>query len=392
MTKTRVLLFTLTVFVLAFFGYFLILYARGYHFNFKTLKFLPKGILVVKTDPSGAQIFIDKELRGASDSNFSLSPGNYDADIKKAGYLDWSKRLTIEKETVTEINASLYKQAPAFSPVTTDGALSPTASPDFTKIAFAQKEGLWLIENIFFPIGFPRDPKKITDGDLTDATWEFSPNSHDILITSSTGVFLIDGSTFTPQGQRINIASSKEATLASWQKEIHDREATKMGSLPEEMVDILTRKASALLFSPDETKVIYTASASASLAENLIKPFPGASTQSQDRNIKVDHTYIYDIKEDRNFLIDNGSGPLLIGASFLPGVNRRLFWLPDSGNLVLGERDKITVLDYDGTNRQVIFSGGYLAPYVFPYGKKLLILTNLGADSQPPNLYSITIK
>ena len=392
MAKIRVVLFFLGIAVVAFFGYFAILFARGYRLNLKTLKFLPKGILVVKTDPSGAQILIDKELRGASNSNFSLSPGNYDVDIKKEGYSGWSKRLTIEKEAVTEITASLFKQAPAFSPITAGGAFTPVASFDFAKIVFAKSEGLWLIENIFLPIGFSRDPKKITDGDLNGASWEFSPNGHDILITSPTGIFLIDSTVFTPQGQRTNIASKKETVLASWQKEAADKLAAKMGSLPDEVFDLLKRKANAILFSPDETKVVYTASASATLSENLIKPFPGASTQKQNRAITIDHTYVYDIKEDRNFLIDSASEPPLIGATYQAGLNRRLFWLPNSNNLVLGEPDKITVMDYDGTNRQVVFSGGYQAPFVFPFGEKLLILTNLGADSQTPNLYSISIK
>ena len=73
MTRVRVLLFFLGILVVGFLGYLAVTYAKGYRLDFKTLKFVSKGILVVKTDPTGAQVFVD-DLIGASDSN-SLSPG-----------------------------------------------------------------------------------------------------------------------------------------------------------------------------------------------------------------------------------------------------------------------------------------------------------------------------
>ena len=67
MTKVRVLLFFLGIIVVGILGYLLISYAKGYRMDFKTLKIVSKGILVVKTDPTGAQVFVDKDLIGASD-------------------------------------------------------------------------------------------------------------------------------------------------------------------------------------------------------------------------------------------------------------------------------------------------------------------------------------
>ena len=84
MTRVRVLLFFLGILVVGLLGYIAITFAKGYRLDFKTLKMISKGILVVKTDPTGAQVFVDKDLIGASDSNFTLSPGTYDVEIKKA--------------------------------------------------------------------------------------------------------------------------------------------------------------------------------------------------------------------------------------------------------------------------------------------------------------------
>jgi len=383
-TKIRVLLFFLGIVVVGLLGYIAVLYARGFRFDVTTLKLQSKGILVVKTNPTGAQVFVNKDLIGASDSNFSLSPATYDVEIRKNGFINWYKRLTIEKETVTEVKADLFKSTPSFAPITKDGATRPVSSDNFSQIAYAGKDGLWILENINFPIGFAKDPRKITDGNLNGATWQFSPDGKELLLKTSGGSFLLEAGKFTPQSQRINISSKENAALETWKKEKETKILTQTRNLPSELQDLLQRKANLIVFSPDETKILYTASASGTLQSNLIKPIPGASTQKEDRDIKIDHTYVYDIKEDRNFLID-------------PSDNwdkRKLFWLPNSGNLVLAEEGKITIMDYDGTNRQVVFSGGYTPPYVFPYlnGEKLLILTNLGADSQTPNLYSISIK
>ena len=384
MTKIRVLLFFLGIVVVGLLVYIAVLYARGFRFDIATLKLQSKGILVVKTDPTGAQVFVNKDLIGASDSNFSLSPETYDVEIRKNGFINWYKRLTIEKETVTEVKADLFKSAPSFAPITQDGVTQPVSSDNFSQIAYTNNQGLWILENINFPIGFAKDPRKITDGDLTGAVWQFSPSGREILLDTSGGSFILDTGKLTPQTQRVNISSKKNTILETWTKEKEVKIQAQTRNLPPELQDLLQRKVRQIIFSPDETKILYTASASGTLSPDLIKPIPGASTQDEDRNIKIDHTYVYDIKEDRNFLID-------------PTDNwdkRKLFWLPNSGNLVLAEEGKITIMDYDGTNRQVVFSGGYSPPYVFPYlnGEKLLILTNLGADSQTPNLYSISIK
>lgn len=389
MTKIRVLLLLTTLIVVGTLGYFTILLARGYRFNPKTIKFNPNGILVIKSEPSGAQIFINGNLKGATDTNLSLAPGIYDVNLKKEGFLPWSKRLTIEKEIVTETNVSLFKSIPALSPVTFWGAFSPVASSDLSRIAFAvlpsaqvekDKIGLWVLETGSLPFGFSRDPKRITDGDLSEATWQFSPSSREILLQTPTGVFLLDTASFTPQSQRVNLASQKATILASWERERLNKLEAQIKNLPPQLQDILKRKTESFVFSFDETKVLYTASASADLAENLIPPLPGSSTQKQNRNIKVDHTYVYDIKEDRNFLISDQPLPKPV-------------WLFNSRNLLLAQDNQIVVMDYDGTNRQVVYSGNYIAPHAYPYinAGKLLILTNLGSATAP-NLYSLNLK
>lgn len=399
MTKLRIFLFIVTIAVVGALGTLIALYARGYRFSPDKLKFNPNGLLVTKSVPDGAQLFLNGELKTATNATVPLSPGTYDVSIRKEGFLEWNKRLVVEKEVVTEITAHLFKSVPSLSAITLTGIENPIPSFDITKIAYIvsshptdstsadENAGLWIIETVNLPIGFSRQPRKITDGNLSNATFIWSPNARQILLDTEMGSYLLDTSKFTSQAQRVNISATRDEILQQWKDEKQTKLETQLRKLPEELSKILTRKTQAIYFSPDEEMIVYTASGSANIAENLIKQLPGASTQKQERDIKDGQTYVYDIKEDRNFLVYDQK---MISDEGMVALR----WFPTSRHLVLAEEDKITILDYDGTNRKEVYSGSYLAPHAFPTLSidRLLILTNLGANSAPPNLYSLSLK
>lgn len=402
MSRSRLYIFLLTIVVVVVFGTLFSLYARGYRLNPKNYKLDPNGLLVLKSQPDSAQIYLNGGLKTATDATIPLSPGIYDVTIRKEGFLEWKKRLTIQKEIVTEATANLFKTAPSLTAVTFESVENPTPSHDFTKIAYivpgttsnSETSGLWVIENLNLPLGFAREPKRITDGNLTGANFVWGNDDRQILLTTGSGTYLLDATIFTPQAQRTNVAGQVQDHLLDWEALAEKQRNTQINKAPDEMQDILIRKTSALVFSPDEDMILYVASGEAKLESNLISQLPGVSTQKEDRNIKSGQTYVYDIKEDRNFLVDENSEDLQIEGGFSDGYKRRLMWYPSSRNLVLAEDEKVIIMDYDGTNRQTVFSGGYNAPNAFPTLSldRLLILTNFGATSTPANLYSLTIK
>jgi len=376
----RVLVLITTFLVVGIVGYFVSLVARGYQFDIDSLTFLENGILVTKSDPDGASIYINGELRGATNTNLKLSPNTYYVEIKKNGHQAWQKELTIKKEEVTQVTAHLFKTIPSFSPVTFDGAENPVVSSDFSKIAYTNKDGLWVMTVSTLPIGFPNEPKKILDIVPVGATYKFSPNSRELILETKLAVYLLNSNEFTAASELLNIITQKEAILKSWGVEKNKKEISELQLVPKELAEILQKNTSQFTFSPDETMVMYAASSEAKLKENLISELPGSSTQKQERDIKLGKTYIYDIKEDRNFMVnDNG---------------RSLYWLPTSRHLILPDVGKIIVMDYDGTNRQTVFTGNYIAPHAYPFvnASKILILTSLGSDPTLPNLYSLSIK
>ncbi len=400
MTKVRVIFFVITLILVGGLGIFATFYARGYKFDLKTLAFLPNGILVLKSEPDGASVFINGELKAATNANLPLSPGTYDIEVKKDGYFSWYKRLAIEKEIVTQANVSLFKTVPSLSPVTSFGAVNPVMSEDGSKIVFSvlpaknltdDKVGLWALDTYSLPLGFGSGPKRITDGDMTNATYTFSPDGRQLLLKVSNGIFLIDTGSFTAQNQRVNIASQTDEIIAGWKTQKDNINRSLIQNLPPELSDVLFRKSSAFIFSPDDNMILYSASSSATLPDNLIKPLPGASTQTQERGIVPGHTYVYDVKEDRNFLITDQ--PVTINNVDDPKIPA-LRWMSSSRHLLLAGPTQIVIVDYDGTNRQTVYSGSYTMPSAFPFSNtsKLLILTNLGAPSGSPNLYTLTVK
>lgn len=404
MAKLRLLLLFLTIFVVGTLGTLTFLFAKGYRFDSDKGTVGPSGLLVIKSNPDGAQVFINGELKGATNTTMSLAPGIYDVKVSKESYTKWSKRLEIQKEIVTEATAHLFKTTLSLTSITGDGVKNPSISPDLSKIAYiitdsttnTEKSGLWILENINLPLGFSRDPKRVTDGDLTNATWIWSPTSREILLETLGGSYLLDTSKFTQQRQLVNITSTKNEILNKWQTEASEKTQSQLKVLPETLTELISESSSSIVFSPDEDMVLYKANKDYDIPNELIKPFPGASTQKQERHIKSGQTYVYDIREDRNFLVDSDNETQIVGTwSNKPVVSERsLVWYPSSRQLILSEKDNITIMDYDGTNHQVVYSGSYVAPHTFPTYSldKILILTNLGATEVLPNLYSLTIK
>lgn len=380
MTKVRIFALVATFVFVSVVGYFVVLLARGYKFDTNDFTFNPNGILVVKSNPDGASIYIDGDLKGATNSNLRLSPKTYQVEVKKDGFLTWSKEITIKEEEVTQVTAELFKTAPSLSPITFTGVTNPVVSPDFSKVAYINDGDLWIMSVSTLPIGFSNEPKKVTEKIDVSSTYTFSPNARELLLETKTSAYLLNTSTFTAQVDRVNILSQKALILKQWDDEMEKINTPKIRLLPDKMIEVIRDGSVSFVFSPDDNMVMYTASKSTNIPDNLISQLPGSSTQNQERDIKVGKTYIYDIKEDRNFLISDNNSPL--------------YWLPSSRHLIQADEEKIIIMDYDGTNKQTVFAGGYIAPHAYPFVNvsKLLILTNLGSDSTVTNLYSLSIK
>lgn len=379
------------------------LYAKGLRISNENGKITPSGLLVLKSVPDGAQIIVNGELKTATNATIPLTNGSYDVILKKDGYFDWNKRLNIKEEEVTEATAFLFKTAPSLSALTFTGISKIIPNKDLTKIAYiipvntppnqnSQMSGLWVMEMANLPLGFSREPKRLTDGNLEGATIEWSPDQSQILVKLATSAFLLDTNTYTPQEKRVNIQTTISDIYTTWSETKNAKNESQLSKLPEEVRSILSKKTKDFVFSPDEEMVMYIASGSATIPSDLITKLPGSSTQSEERELSDSKIYIYDLTEDKNFLIDDGGVNADIGS--LPTSQKRLSWFPTSRHVVIADINSVSIVDYDGTNKKSVYSGVYTSPHAYPSVStdRLMILTNLGASSSLPNLYSLSLR
>lgn len=415
-SQKRIAISLLTFFVVLGGTILISLLARGYRPDFQEKELKPTGLLVVNSFPKGAQVFINGKLTTATNQTINLPPGEYRVTIKKPGFSSWEKNITLEKEIVTNIDAYLFPLAPDLKALTFSPTLNPLLSPDGTKLIYfspqekenpqdqnatqtatllpQERGGIWLIDLTEKPLGRSFQPRLLVktpqDLSLEQIETEWSPDSRQILLTinskdeKSKQYFLLEvNQTYdftlsplisTPSAQVITI-------LDSWEKQKNQQNKALLKRLPEEMQTLLEEKAVSFSFSPDESKVLYQAGSNFQLKEKLLPhEVIGASTQKEERAVKKNQWYVYDLKEDKNFLVLGNE------------ENTKISWFPTSLHLLLIKEGEVIIEDYDGKVRTTVYAGPFDNGFVFPLpsAKGLLILTSLSNNTDyTPNLYSI---
>ena len=423
--KVRLLLFLLGLVIVPIVTVLVVLFAKGYRPDLKNGEITVTGLLVANSYPEGAQVVINNKLSSATNTTLNLHPGSYTVEIKKEGYHVWQKQLVIQPEIVTRATAVLFPSIPTLKAITAAGAGLPVLSPDGTKVAFTSvnSQQLFTLDLSESPLGLLNREAKLAS-DFTGLFLKiggiiWSPDSRQILIfspgpelTASSAAYLVD----PVNQQTTNISANITQTIASWNSIQHTHELQKFSNLPITLQNILATSSANLVWSPNENKLLYTATASAVIPDQLIKPLAGSNTQVQERIITPGRVYVYDLEEDRNFKIDEIvpatptpkttrktiSAPKLVSLNlgFLTFHPSGWAWFPTSSHLYKIEANKITVIEYDNTNKTVVYTGPLEDKSAIPYpsAKQMLILADLsptplpGAAPTVPNLYALTLR
>lgn len=419
MTFKRVAFFLLILIIIPIISYFVIRFIRGERLDPQTKLLSPTGLLVASSIPEGASVFVDGKLKTATDDTLNLVPGSYEVEIKKDGFHSWKKTLRIEKELVTRADTYLFSSFPSLNSLTYTGAANPSISPDSQKIVFsvasasASKQGLWVLDLAPRPFGMNREPRQIIANpsdsrDFSDSSYTWSPDSKQVLVNlnKTKQYYLLDSDRLNLANELVDVASNLETILAQWEKEKNIRKEAQLSKLPKELLEVLTDSTDEIIFSPDEKKIMYTATASATIPDEIVSPLPASNTQPENRNIEPGKVYVYDLIEDKNFyLIDSKDIP-----SFQPNAKptgkantvvaavefkrpSSLAWFPTSSHLFLVQPNKVTIMEYDNTNLVDVYTGPFENGFAFPFpsGDKILILASLG-ENQPPNLYAVGLR
>src|SRR5581483_8972254 len=226
---SRQIFISLCVLFLLFLGTTLVvLYGRGYRFGLANGRpdISGTGILVAKSNPNGASVFVDGHLTTATDNTINLAPGTYDVKIEKEGYFPWEKIIKVQKEVVSNADALLFPNAPRLESITDIGVSSPTVDPSLSKIAYlvssqsAKKNGIYVLDMTSRPIlTLESNSTQIID-DTTDtfsqATLAWSPDGTQILATVKNTTYLLSANGFnnTPK----DVTETLAGIESSWEK------------------------------------------------------------------------------------------------------------------------------------------------------------------------------
>lgn len=395
--RRSLILIALVGFFIISFTYLISIFARGYRFSLKNGFTLdPTGIISTVSYPKGASVYINDKLITATDDTFNLSPGVYNLKISKNGFNPWQKDITVKPETVYLADIQLFSSVPDLKPITLTGAINPSANIDNTKIIYAvasasatKDNGLYLIESNGLPISFLRsDTRQLATNSAiinwTEFKYTFSPNSRQILANNpKTKInYLLSLDNPISSQKLTDVTKNLKEIYTDWQTQTSLIITNKIDKLPKDIQPLIsTMSAQHVQYSTKEDKILYLAQADGQITDNIITPPPAQSTQTQSRQVKSGNYYVYDIKDDTNFLIGSQKDV------------SQLFWIPNTNNLIYVQDKSLKVIDYDGTNQQTILSSNFDPNCVYPWsdGSKVIILTNLSLSSTE-NLYSLSIK
>ena len=382
-------------------GLVAIFWARGFKPDFKTASFSRTGLIVAKSSPTGAQVYLNDRLTTVTDGNITfLDPGPYKVRIQKDGYTTWEKELEIKADLAEEIEALLFPLAPQITPMTATGAYNPTLSPDKTKIVFGipgQRGGAMLLSMGSAPFALGQNTRTLAENQLDDrqavigydfsrAVFVWSPDSRQILATvkntDGTVVANLQLDSDKSRQELRDVTGSLSSTLTSWQEELVTQSQAQSVKLPDEI------KAATPGALPSPSPTPPPDNLSLITYDSSLDYFPtGFQFSPDDEKVlfrdKENKHQVYNLKLKKSFTLPEFSD--------LTGIS----WFPDSKHLVLVQKNQIGIIEPDGGNKMVVYSGKFEDGFVYPnpQGTRLVLLTTLAQpDGTPPNLYAINLK
>lgn len=374
-----------------------IFYARGYRFDPTNPKGILEGtgLLVLTSKPDGSRVFIDDHLTTATNNTINLAPGTYKVRIEQDGYFPWKKTIDIKTEAVSQANAVLFPIAPRLESVTATGALNPTLDGSGSIIAYtvssasAERNGIYTL-NMSAPAILPLGggANQITNdlvASFSTSTLAFSPDGSQLLASLSASLtipssYLLSARSFNSSPK--DVTATLPQVLSDWDKQTQLKNKKNIDSLPRKIRSVAQSSFQNPIITPLDDKILYTASQSATIPILINPRLPGTNSTPETRTIEKGNTYVYDMKEDRNYLLAKKDEGL------------QFSWLPDSSHLVYVKGSNINIVEYDGQNVTTVYAGPFVDSFVFPWpdGSSLVILTNLNIPGAPNNLYRISLR
>lgn len=158
-----------------------VLYARGYRFDWQSFRFTLTGTISVKTIPRGAAIFLNnKNYKKLSPTKIDgLKPKVYHLKITLARYCDWEADLVVRPELVTSAtHIILFPENIPENTILADQIENMKVSSDDQKIIYnvkdGERKGTWLF--------LRENSEKIKLSDIYFNEFHWSPDNKKVLL------------------------------------------------------------------------------------------------------------------------------------------------------------------------------------------------------------------
>lgn len=364
----RFIVTIVTILVIAVSAGIAILLAKGYTISTDEKRIVGTGIINISSEPDAASVYVDGHLTTATNATIStLSPKTYSVKVVKEGFIPWEKQVSVKEGLVTEVKITLFPSLPTIYPLTFTGVQSPILSPDGSKLAYivpsatsvAKKAGIWVwTMSKNQPIAFARssEPHQIassTIADFSKSTLRWSPDSKQILAAVGNNNYLLDSENLNDDPR--DITAILQPTLNGWEDDIKAKDQARALTIKDSNLRKIASDSAYISWSPDETKF---------MAEK-----EGIS------GLKV-----YDLEENKTY--------------DLPSAKAHM-WLPNSRHIIILENETISILEFDATNKAVIYAGKFEDNFVFPWpdSSRLVIISSFPTPTaSEPNLYGINLR
>ncbi|GIW63512.1 MAG: hypothetical protein KatS3mg091_314 [Patescibacteria group bacterium] len=373
-----------------------VLFAKGYRFDSENISITTTGIISINSQPKASKIFVNDQFKGVTDQNINLQPGQYTIKITSDGYTNWQKEVNLQQGVVLSLHAHLFSKNPGLKPLTSLGikkivqldnvpqflVLTDNANNSETKnelVLLNLESPIISLQKEVDPILNIEELFATNSVQLDNLDFKLSPDFTQVLIDYNNKTILADLKT-----KEIFANISKEQLTTNWSSEIAKQRDLIIKSFPKELQEIASNSADILKVSPDETKILYKAVNTAELPRVIKPSLPITQDHLDNRTIRNGKVYIYDKKNDKNYLIK----PL---ESI--DIKNEAVWHTDSQHIIFIEDQQIKVVDIDGENKTVLYSGPFEQNFISasPRGN-IFLLINFNNNNNPyPDLYEIEI-
>jgi len=373
-SNKRFVIFILTLIIIALLSGGVVFFAQGYRLsglknlsNRKAPLVEGTGMLVVKSYPDGARLYIDEKLEGPTNaSTGDLTPGIHKVRIVKEGYFEYTKTVEVYQELVTVVEALLIPLSPTLSPITYSGVRESSLSPSGNVIVYAgsgngEPGGIFKLDLA----SSLRSSLLASDrtGIMFSMAQEFhwSPNESEVLVKVGAQYYLLSLSVANLAPRPLEA----EPVLLSWESAKEKRDDLKLSKykLSPKIQQIAT--ASSTLWASNEKRFLY---------------------EAFDPTLDTIQYRVYSLLDPRP--VGEKEDYIAFEKSRSDSGVKDIFWYGDGRHLVIVEEKRISIKEIDGESSLLLFSGDFDKDHTFPRpgGGGVIILTRFNEEA-PLNFY-----